>query len=276
MGQPCPQQGYSTGDSKPLMILKSVRITGLMLALIVTVITGCGLPDDYYLPQVDGGSNIIVSMNNRVEIIRLPSKPPEFYYLTSFVLYYRIYISDYSTEARIDETNMSSINSVLYTHVSQLNRFADTTTTTINISSIGNEFRNRGYYELELEGINISTVLTPSGSFSINFPLNVDAIPYMQIGGTPRNLYRSDEFIPVGDPQTFPRYFRNTVDLNTSANATATQNMDVTDKANAPPYPNRYTYVSLYIVTSGYHPENFNTIYSRPTFIGVFKLPEVS
>jgi hypothetical protein len=74
-------------------------------------------------------------------------------------------------------------------------------------------------------------------------------------------------FIPV----PADRLFFNTQDLNSSLNATALINNDVADKSSAS--GQRYTYVSIYIVTTG-RDTNFTPLYSRPTHVGIFSLPE--
>jgi hypothetical protein len=78
-----------------------------------------------------------------------------------------------------------------------------------------------------------------------------------------------------GDGNFFPvpsdRLFFNTQDLNSSANATALINNDVADKSGIS--GQRYTYVSIYIVTTG-RDSNFTPLYSRPTHVGIFILPD--
>jgi hypothetical protein len=58
---------------------------------------------------------------------------------------------------------------------------------------------------------------------------------------------------------------------NASGNASATVNADVADQSgiSGP----RYTYVSMYILAYGMD-NNFSSVYSTPTHIGIFLLPD--
>jgi hypothetical protein len=67
------------------------------------------------------------------------------------------------------------------------------------------------------------------------------------------------------------RIFLNHPDLYNTANLTNDINADVA--ANTPTTPT-YTYVSMYIFAAGKNPDNYTTIYSLPTHIGIFRLAE--
>jgi len=204
--------------------------------------------------------------------IQLPDiSDPNF---ANFKLFYRIYISD---RGDVDElitqdnaTLMGTINPTLRSNVSSIN--TDPTNTAINTSVVSNYFRNYRFYELELdEGRNMDTFLRTSGSLQIDFPLT--GIPYVEKGSERYNLLRS-----TGEgafrPATDDRYLRNTEKLNSSEYANVNDNADVADNASAG--TPRYTYILIYIVTSGFDPSNLNTIYSVPTFVGIFRLPEIN
>jgi hypothetical protein len=126
-----------------------------------------------------------------------------------------------------------------------------------------NSFRNRNYYELELSGGNINNVLTKNGGIlSLNFlqngvPPNASFASFN--GGQSYSLQRSTKLLP---PDKL--FFYNN-DLLSSSN----DNADVARQSSS----SDYAYVSMYIVLEGFNPVNFSTLYSKPTHISVFKLP---
>ena len=75
-------------------------------------------------------------------------------------------------------------------------------------------------------------------------------------------------------PEPDNLYFMNHEDLYDTAKATKDINADVAGRTTSNP-PSRYTYVSMYIAAVGKSyempPRN---LYSQPTYIGVFMLPE--
>jgi hypothetical protein len=90
------------------------------------------------------------------------------------------------------------------------------------------------------------------------------------VNGTSYPLYRSN-----GDgafePAPRERYFRNTSELNRVENLTPKINADVVNKPDIS--GPRYAYVSMYIVVTGTD-SNYTAIYSQPTHISIFRLPE--
>ena len=233
----------------------------------------CGLPSESYLPPVSI-SDITVTMTSSVTI-RLPNISTTVYpYFTNYKLFYRIYISD---RGDIDEpiaqdnpTLQGAINPTLRSNVSNIN--TDPTNTAINTTTVSNYFRNYRFYELELEKGDMDTFLRTSGNLQIEFPLT-GSIPYAEKGSDRYELLRStgeNLFQPVPED----RYLQNSSELNSSENANTTKNADVQDNTSAG--TPRYTYILIYIVSSGFDPSNLNTIYSIPTYVGVFRLPELS
>ena len=235
--------------------------------------TGCGLKEYYYLPPVPI-NNIDVESNNRVTI-QLPNiSSTEYPYFENggkFIIYYRIYISDAPLIDRIiDDQQMGEINQTLKNSYNQLLYLTDTTSTTVNTNDLGKKFTDgpHFFYELELEDAKIYSVMESGKKLVIEF----SRIPHMEIDTQSYNLFRSTgegSFLPEPD-----RYFRNTVELCDSANVTEEKNADVADKKDIQLSP-RYTYTMMYIVVTGFHPTDLNTIYSIPTFIGIFRLPEL-
>ena len=131
-----------------------------------------------------------------------------------------------------------------------------------NITSIfySNTFSNRGYFELD-NNIDIS-----GGTLRIQFPTAAYGIPNLTLNGVSSNLFRSSVLVsplPLGN-----LYFQKTFELNNS-NATSAINADVASGS-----IDTYAYAAMYIVSVGNNPENFTRIFSKPTFINIFKLTD--
>jgi hypothetical protein len=238
----------------------------------LAVFGACGIDDYVYLSPVQE-SEINIRSNTQATI-RLPSRNAgEVTYFTNFVIYYRIYISGSPQAGQITPELMRTVNTTLYSDYNGI--FPSTSnnssnTTTVN-TAVGSLFSGRRYYELDLAGINIESVLDDSSqgeTLIIEFP-NAER-PFLTVGGGQRyELWRSDgggTFNPRPN-----RYFVSHSDLTSSANLTANINADVIGPS--PGAGPQYAYVSMYIVKMGRDTQTLGTIYSTPTFIGVFRLP---
>jgi len=234
----------------------------VVIVLIITAfcfLSTCGIEEFYYLPQVSEGW--ITTDFNLGASVTLPSTfLDSFYYASGYVIFYRIYLSTIPNGSKDD---FSLINTTLASHYNFLYTYVNPTTSS---SLDANTFRNRGYYELEIEGADISkTALSKNGgAFTINFPL-VGDYPYILFNGTEYPLLRSTDntkFTP--EPN---RYFLNTVEIRDSANASSEVNADVTAISGAD-----YAYVSMYIAAIGRNQRNFSRIYGKPAYINVFLL----
>jgi hypothetical protein len=85
-------------------------------------------------------------------------------------------------------------------------------------------------------------------------------------------LWRSDGgglFSPRPD-----RYFVNSRELWAPENISNQINADVVNKANLPDGDRRYTYAAMFIVAVGVNPASYSNIYSTPSLIHVFRLPD--
>ena len=254
------QPDYSYRDK--LMQSKLV----IMLTGILSTLISCGIEEYYYLPQVSE-NNIIRSFNTHAEI-NFPPIPSEYYYAANYKIFYKIYISDFNTEADITPDLMPGINPTLASDYRMFEPITDPTNTT-SITSI-NTFRNNKYYELQLEGEDINNILSKAGgSLSISFSPVTGFIPTVSFGGQTYNLLRSSSLISPEPRNNL--YFQNTQELrNYSFAADINKNADVAGRAGT----SQLAYVSMYIVASGTNPVNFTGIYSKPTHISVFKLPD--
>lgn len=232
----------------------------------------CGMEDYLYLQPVPEG-NIQTTLNSRATIILPYFNTTEYYYFTQFTIFYRIYVSNIILEQiQTSSSVLRTINSTLASDYSGLYYYTNPTSddTSALTGNIGIQFSNRSYYPLDLQNDDIDDVLS---SGSMGEQLTIDFArgkpPALEIGGNVYTLYRSTgngAFTP--EPN---RLFYNTLDLYSTANATALKNADVArnDASNS-----TYTYVSMYITAAG-RDNNFTVLYSRPTHIGIFLLPDL-
>ncbi|MDR1955975.1 MAG: hypothetical protein LBQ30_03895 [Treponema sp.] len=236
-----------------------------LAALLMGGLSACGIDDYLVLYPVLGVPD--VELNTKASITLALQE--ESNYFTHFTLYYRIYISAVPLSGRITQGDHSTLNATLD---SDYRVFLPYTASDTTIStSVGSLFGNRSYQTLTLEGPAIDEVLSRN---SIGMTLTLDfmegIIPVLRLNGAEYRLQRSNGG-GLFNPVPTNRYFLNTLELNTNANATSGVNADVAPLSTAAEV--RYTYVSFYIVGTGLDP-NFSPIYSAPTFIAVLRLPE--
>jgi hypothetical protein len=229
----------------------------------ISVLLSCGIDEYYYLPQVP---EISIQTNlNTSATVNFPKIPDDYYYASCYTIFYRIYASNYFTQSSSsNEFNLISPN--LSSDYNYLLPITNPVNTSATIST--NTFKNRNFFELEFDGTNNITMLPKTGgTLFINFPTNVGGIPTASIvNGVNINLLRSSKLI---SPEPIELYFQNTPELLDPANAINNKNADVAGRSGEM----SYTYVAMYIAAVGTNPSNVTTIYSKPTFISVFRLP---
>jgi hypothetical protein len=254
--------------------------TACGITALIGLLACCGLDEYYYLPQVPI-SNIKVEMLSTatIDLPNLNTSPSGYSYFYTFKIFYRIYICGHQAAPAMPGATeeMDKINASLKNDYNVFSSYADPTNTTISTSGLGSVFKTQKYYELELLGYDINSVLSAPASLGktmvINFPTYGEK-PSLSINGSTYTLYRSTGegvFTPKPD-----RFFLNSEDICNSENAkNPNNNADVADNAriSATPIYDRYTYVSMYIVATGIHPGNMTTIFSKPTWIGTLELP---
>jgi hypothetical protein len=211
---------------------------------VTALFLSCGIDDYVYLDQVPQ-VNINVTLNTNATVSLPP--PPSRDYFRYYSIYYRIYVSNNLLEVAIGEGMLSTVNSYLYSDYSAIKPYTNPDTSTS--TNVGTLFTNRKYYALDNQ--------FGQGILTINFG---DATP--SINGDPI-LRSSTIYNPAPD-----RYFRNHADLYSTENGARNVDVQPSTGGSGP----MYTYVAMYVVAVGVD-NNYSTIFSKPTFIAVFRLP---
>ncbi|GHV78546.1 hypothetical protein AGMMS49944_03370 [Spirochaetia bacterium] len=265
-----------------------LRLFRFFVSLLISgsILVSCGLDEYPYLEPVEPGIPMVL---NTTAYIRLPDSLPN--YFRNFIIYYRIYISGQSETGTIIPDRMASLNPALATDYNNLLSSTTANTTNTPVPSSMDIFSNRKYYPLALESTAIESVLddnipNPVGGITITLDFATNSVhtkPSLILGPAdlssnntsypPRypqyQLFRSDYNMRPYDANN--RYFINSDEINNPDHidtATST-NLDIQNNTNI-----GYTYVSMYIIAFGLDPNTFSNIYSTPTFIGVFMLPD--
>jgi hypothetical protein len=246
-------------------------LCSLLFVLCSLFLWSCGIEDIPFIDSIPQG-NITQAMNNRA-VVRIPSDSPGTTF-TNFAVFYRIYVSDTLQASTTSTSIYSAINPTLTSDYNNFSNYINSTTQgNVDMDRV---FQNRYYKYLVLEEPNtnnINTVLSES-SFgqSLEFDFSSSKRPTMTLGNNTYVLWRSDGgglFSPRPD-----RYFVNSNELSNPANINNQINADVANKANLSDGDMRYTYAAMYIVAVGINPTSYSNIYSTPSLIHVFLLPD--
>jgi len=254
---------------------KTGRFSFILFSLLsLLFLLSCGLDEVLFIDSIPDG----MMTDNTSASIRLPSPSSDngySSYFSRFVIYYRIYISGEALSGLIDTSSLrSQINSSLNSDYQSLYSLTDKTNASANPSNLENTFVNRNYFKLELEEDSIENVLG-SGSMGQMLEIRFSPVngqkPVLIMNGAAYTLWRavsgpSREFRP--EPN---RYFLNHYDLYDTSKAINEINADTATNSRTTPEL-RYTYVSMYIFAIG--KDYITTIYSQPTHLGIFRLPE--
>ena len=247
----------------------------------------CGLEAFYYIDYIPDENVTMDRVYNAT--IRLPGAGADGYsapsdYFDNFIIFYRIYISgDNPVGTVLTSEQRTAINATLNADFGGILSTTDKTSTTVNTSNLENFFYGRNYYQLTLENAEISDVLSASRSLGrtleITFPSVPGQRPSLNLGQSePQYALKRAVSGPSINfrPEPLDRFFLNHEDLYNSEKANDRNiNADVATRSATAMPANRYTYVAMYIAAAG---RSFETpprnIYSQPTFIGVFMLPD--
>jgi hypothetical protein len=248
--------------------MKAKKYISLFAIIIASsLLSACGIEDYPFINPIPQ-SNITQAMNNRA-VVRIPDNYAGTTF-THFAVFYRIYVSD-SPQASTTANSYSAINQTLASDYNTFRSYIDSTTqVNVNMDSL---FQNKGYKYLNLQDININTVLSSSSlGQSLVFDFSSSKRPTLTVGNSIYVLWRSDGgglFSPRPN-----RYFVNSGELWNPDNITSQINADVVNKANLTDGGMRYTYSAMFIVAVGVNPASYSNIYSTPSLIHVFLLPD--
>ena len=242
-----------------------------IIPLLALLLLSCGLEDFpliYPVPQSD-----IQQVSNNRSVVRISSENAGTT-LSHFAIFYRIYVSttDHLATGFGNSVVYPVINPTLASdHTAVLPHIDSTTLLNQNMDRF---FTDRGFEYLSLEAPHrIDSVLSSSilGS-TLEFDFPSRRAPTMTIGSTVYTLWRSNgngAFNPEPD-----RLFINDVDLWSSENLNEATNRDVVDMPGIGSGDRRYIYAAMYIVGVGINVATYSFIYSTPSLIHVFQLPD--
>ena len=250
-----------------------------LLLFAALFLSSCGLmvgePFIEPVPQ----ANIERTLNNFAVVdLRNYSPHQDF---SHFAIFYRIYISSLY-EATPGPVNFHTINPTLHSNYTTIRPFIDSDT--LFGANMHDQFRRIGFWYLTLENdANINAVLNSAIGNVLEFHFPSGENPFLRIGSEniydPANpeiitnvyrLWRSNDggrFTPVPDD----RFFRNTLDLRNQVYITPLRNADVADIATG---ERHFTYAAMFLVAIGMNWNTFATVYSTPSLIHVFQLPD--
>jgi len=235
----------------------------LILFICIFSLFSCGKEEFYYLPQMSEGSIFNRGIDGATIIIPNISQN----YAIGYRIYYRIYISSHNSPSEILSGNDRRL-----VHQALDNDFSFfepiTNPTNVSVLTGLTTFRNRSYYELELSGVNMHDLLARGSipangiTFEFSFPTETTDFPVLIYNNSSEFVLRRCTRDLISPEPSNNLTFQFSPQLNTSVNA------DVAVSTGG-----SFAYVSMYIVLIGQNPENFTRMFSKPTHIGIFKLP---
>ena len=258
----------------PLAAPLAILAAGMFLA-------SCGIEDYPFIYPIPQG-NISYQSNNYAQV-SVPNNNNNTAF-AHFAIFYRIYVSDtlLADTSYGNASQYSTINTYLAQDYNSVAPYIDSTTL-VNQNWDYN-FRNRpaylgsgiGYWYLALEGADIDNVLSSSvlgSTITFFFPSNPsqNGRPSMTIGSNVYILRRSDN---NGLYTPRPGYdFINYDDLWDPQYINPNFSADVVNSGNMGG-GKRYTYAAMFIVAVGIDNSTYSSIYSTPSLVGVFLLPD--
>lgn len=261
-----------TGGMGPTYVCK-LPLKTFFLCVAALVFGTCGLEDYPYIYPVPQG-NIDQELNNSAEV-HIPTSNSGTAF-SHFVIFYRIYVSNINlSSTKIgDAAIYPDINPVLATDYNSINLYIDSDTlVNTNMDSL---FQGKGFKYLYLENADIENVLSSSvlgNTLKFYFPSQVsNGLPTMTIGSSVYYLMRSTGNGSYNPKPDNYRYFVNNDELWDPDYITPQFNADVVDKSGISG-GEHYTYAAMFIVAVGIDNSTYSYIYSTPSLIHVFLLP---
>jgi hypothetical protein len=257
-----PKAGLFT--LKKINIYRCIRFFCFIFAL-APLYFSCGIDAPEYIYPIDVVSSTGVYYAN----IILPSgQTSEFRH---YSIYYRIYLSDLLLDS-ITEIQRYNINSELDRHFLRLNPY--TTNDNVSPATISSIFNELKFFNLfvssdRINEISLNTVLSGSGEIQLDFT-NSQGPTFKKNSDPPLYLFRANNFTALPNRLfVFSNQANELADENIISNDV---NTDIQRKTDGSVLRASYAYVSLYIIATGID-SNYSPIYSRPTHIGIFRLP---
>jgi hypothetical protein len=236
-------------------------------------LASCGIDNYPYLPPVPAGNVSLRELGSGAVINLPPIEAAYLNYFRNFTFYYRIYLSDTLVPGSVGLNDLTRINSSLNSDYLTLQSYTDGDDTRIT-TQIGSAFSNRNYYTLALQAINIESLLGGTGgaAVDIDFPDTPGEYPRLILNNNQTyNLYRFSE-TGIMRPIPEDRYFYNTSALTNEANISTAERTNLDIQIKSPPISGpKYAYVSMYVLATGID-NNYSPVYSKPTFVGIFRL----
>ena len=246
------------------------KLCRFFIALIpLTFLCACGIEDYPYIFPITNIQQI--SPFEAVVSVNTDNLSTCF---TNYIIFYRIYISAQSVDATITTPQQAlAISSALSNDIAFFQSFVNSDTHAN--TNLENNFRSRGYKDLQTSTVNMNvvlgqTILTAGNELRFSFASGGNP-PSMEVSssGNIYYLWRSNDTGQLGDDN---RFFTARSDLLN--NPASPGNEDTAYNTGMPAGP-RFAYAALYIVGAGRDPNTYSTaVYSKPSFINVFRLPE--
>jgi hypothetical protein len=177
---------------------------------------------------------------------------------------------------------LAQINPALHTDYNYFLFYTNSQSTTVP-TTMGATFSGRKYFPLELDNTSIERILAEDSvgkTITLDFSENPPALIMGDIRTPPSTSYPRHQLSRNtrnnNRPYADNYYFVNSEDINNSdhiSSDSSNTNQDVEKSAQSGAASgSKYTYVSMYILAYGLD-DSFINIYSSPTFLGIFRLP---
>jgi len=257
----------------------SVRIpvTVSFYFFILLFFNSCGLEDYPYIFPVYQANVETMQMDTWAKV-RIDNNNQSNDYFSNFSIFYKIYLSDYNNPGN-PSIVLNIISPALYSDYNYFYNYIDSTTNvTDNMESL---FMNRGFKYLYFEGSRVfrmdelltSSVFNRYLVFDFSSLGGPPTIEITQLDGSPDRgpfqLMRSKDGF---DPLPTDRYLTASDELRSGKNIDDKINGDIATISD-PLDSYLYAYVAMYIVATGYNPVNYQSVYSTPSLIHIFRLP---
>ncbi|MDR0719495.1 MAG: hypothetical protein LBF78_07655 [Treponema sp.] len=249
----------------------------------------CGIEDYPYIEPINE-SRISTESNYRATI-NMPGSMSSGNF-TNYVIYYRIYVSNTTPELfpNADTKNkIGVINPTMLTDYAAIEPYTNIDSVSTSTNTL---FTNRKFYTMALAGSQTmenvldNSVFGQTLTFDFSQTGGVD-IPTLTIGSGPPVINTNSFYLQrsnsnftkvpsiTASPITVPFFpFQNSEELSKKENLTTDINLDVANKSDIIEGDPHYTYVLMYIAAVGLNTQSYTQIYSIPTLIGIFLLPD--